>query len=56
MSPEDEKITDEIIDSMPDWFWSRQLDDNCVCGAEDLVPECQNKRCVEEREKRNEEH
>ena len=47
MSPEREKYLKNILDSMPLWFWDRHMDDNCICGAQYLNPNCTNKRCLE---------
>lgn len=48
MSPEQEKIVDEILDKMPESFWGRLWDDNCICDNEETVnPKCTNKRCIE---------
>ena len=48
MTPEHEKILDGILDKMPDWFWGRLWDDDCICPDEKTVdPKCPNKRCVE---------
>ena len=48
MTPEHEKMVEEIMDNMPDSFWSRLWDDNCICANEKTVhPKCTNKRCIE---------
>ena len=48
MTPEHDKITTEIINSMPDWFWGRLWDDDCICpDIKTVDPKCPNKRCME---------
>jgi len=35
-------------DSMPNWFWSRLWDDDCICNVDGTIdPLCINKRCRE---------
>ena len=47
MTPEHEKIVNEIMDKMPDLFWSRLWDDDCICEkSETINPKCTNKRCI----------
>jgi len=47
MTPEHEKIVNEIMDRMPDSFWSRLWDDDCICKESETVnPLCPNKRCI----------
>ena len=47
MTPEHEKIVEEIMDNMPDSFWGRLWDDDCICEKSETVnPNCTNKRCI----------
>ena len=48
MTLEHEKIIKEIMDNMPDSFWGRLWDDNCICeDGRSVNPKCTNKRCIE---------
>ena len=50
MTPEHEKIVIETINNMPDWFWGRLWDDDCICPDEKTVDiKCKNKRCIRDK-------